>query len=213
MTQKLGKRELNRAKRRASIVEVAKDAFLEQGYAATSMSAIAEQLGGSKATMWSHFSSKEELFAAVVDEQVRRFGEDIEDVMSARRFSVPALRRLIERVLDRMSKPDSTRLYRLVIGEGERFPEITTTFWERGPAMMYQHITAFYATEFEPAESRRLTRLTMAAITGFRSQMLIAPPGELEQGITPFVETFMTYLRFPEPPSDAVAPTADQPSS
>jgi AcrR family transcriptional regulator len=67
MTDMIGKRQLNKARKREAIVQVATRAFLENGYAATSMSAIADELGGSKATLWAHFSSKEELFAAVID--------------------------------------------------------------------------------------------------------------------------------------------------
>src|SRR5579863_10433780 len=51
------------AKRRA-ILEVAREVFLAQGYAATSMSEIAAKVGGSKGTLYNYFRSKEELFAA-----------------------------------------------------------------------------------------------------------------------------------------------------
>ena len=70
MQNLVGKRELNKARKRAEIVDIATRSFFEHGYAATSMSAIAETLGGSKTTLWSHFSSKADLFTAVVDAQV-----------------------------------------------------------------------------------------------------------------------------------------------
>ena len=40
-----------------------------QGFAATSMSAIATRLGGSKGTLYNYFKSKEELFGAVVSRE------------------------------------------------------------------------------------------------------------------------------------------------
>src|ERR1700722_19260332 len=55
------------AKRRA-IIEVAREAFLARGYAATSMSEIAAKLGGSKGTLYNYFRSKEELFSAFIAE-------------------------------------------------------------------------------------------------------------------------------------------------
>ena len=55
------------AKRRA-IIAVAREAFLARGYAATSMSEIAANLGGSKGTLYNYFRSKEELFGAFMVE-------------------------------------------------------------------------------------------------------------------------------------------------
>ena len=50
----------------------ARKAFLRDGYGQTSMSSIAADVGGSKTTLWNYFPSKEDLFAAVVDDQVER---------------------------------------------------------------------------------------------------------------------------------------------
>jgi AcrR family transcriptional regulator len=56
-----------RDEKRAAIVKIAYEAFLTDGYAATSMSSIAAKVGGSKATLYNYFASKEELFAAVIE--------------------------------------------------------------------------------------------------------------------------------------------------
>ncbi|HEY2834957.1 MAG TPA: helix-turn-helix domain-containing protein, partial [Rhizomicrobium sp.] len=61
----------DRDERREAILKVAHTAFLSDGYAATSMSAIAAKVGGSKATLYYYFPSKEELFLAVIDEKCR----------------------------------------------------------------------------------------------------------------------------------------------
>lgn len=50
-----------KAKRQA-ILDVAMQAFRELGYERTSMSEIRARVGGSKATLYNYFSSKEELF-------------------------------------------------------------------------------------------------------------------------------------------------------
>lgn len=54
--------------RRQAIIEVARQAFTGQGFENTSMAEIASRVGGSKATLYNYFSSKEELFAAVIEE-------------------------------------------------------------------------------------------------------------------------------------------------
>jgi AcrR family transcriptional regulator len=52
--------------RRRAIIRAAAEVFVQQGVEGASMSAIAERLGGSKATLYSYFSSKEDLFRAVM---------------------------------------------------------------------------------------------------------------------------------------------------
>ncbi len=52
--------------RRNVILEAAVALFKELGYERTSMNELAKRLGGSKATLYGYFASKEELFRAVV---------------------------------------------------------------------------------------------------------------------------------------------------
>src|SRR5579875_3414141 len=49
-----------------SILAAAKRSFLARGFEAVSMDAIAREAGVSKATVYAHFSGKEELFGAVI---------------------------------------------------------------------------------------------------------------------------------------------------
>src|SRR3981081_2343135 len=59
----------------AIILRAARGAFLANGFGAVSMDAIAREAGVSKATIYAHFGSKEELFGAVVaDVAEQRFG-------------------------------------------------------------------------------------------------------------------------------------------
>src|SRR5215475_7065572 len=57
-----------RENRRAAILEAAAQVFFEQGYAATSIDAIIERIGGSKRTIYNEFGSKEGVFTALVSE-------------------------------------------------------------------------------------------------------------------------------------------------
>ncbi|CAI1972516.1 Uncharacterized HTH-type transcriptional regulator yvdT [Serratia ficaria] len=56
--------------RRDAIVEEAALLFQEMGYERASMNELAKRVGGSKATLYGYFSSKEELFTAVVRQHV-----------------------------------------------------------------------------------------------------------------------------------------------
>jgi AcrR family transcriptional regulator len=65
--------------RRAEILAAATGLFLDHGFAATSMAALARVVGIQKASLYHHFASKEELFVACVtegyDATVRRLEE------------------------------------------------------------------------------------------------------------------------------------------
>lgn len=56
--------------KRTEIVRLAASLFEELGYDRCSMAALSERLGGSKATLYGYFPSKEELLRAVLDFQV-----------------------------------------------------------------------------------------------------------------------------------------------
>lgn len=56
--------------KRREIIEIAAQAFEEMGYDRTSMSLISQRVGGSKATLYGYFKSKEELLMATLDYDV-----------------------------------------------------------------------------------------------------------------------------------------------
>ena len=58
--------------KRQEIVRIAARLFEELGYERTSMSTIAAQVGGSKATLYGYFPSKEDLLRAVLDHDVNQ---------------------------------------------------------------------------------------------------------------------------------------------
>jgi AcrR family transcriptional regulator len=64
-------------KRRDSIVDEATRLFAERGYEGASMADLAERVGLRKASLFHHFPSKEQLYAAVLERPVR----DVRDAM------------------------------------------------------------------------------------------------------------------------------------
>ncbi len=56
-----------------SILAAAKRAFLAAGFGAVSMDTIAREAGVSKATVYAHFGSKEELFGAVIERECEQY--------------------------------------------------------------------------------------------------------------------------------------------
>src|SRR4051812_9525899 len=67
------------AKRR-QIIEGARAMFLAQGFDAASMSDIARAAGVSKGTLYVYFENKEQLFAAIVQEECSAHAEGVFDL-------------------------------------------------------------------------------------------------------------------------------------
>ncbi len=126
--------------RRSQILDAATEIFLEYGYGGAPIDLVVERAGASKATVYSFFGGKDGLFAAIVEERVERilsaFG-DPEVVHSDVRH---ALAHIAGRFMEVVMAPDAVGLYRLIIAEGIRFPELARTFYRLGPDRTYAHL-------------------------------------------------------------------------
>lgn len=139
----------DRDERRENILQIAHAAFLEDGYAATSMSAIAAKVGGSKATLYNYFSSKEDLFAAVIAERCRDFQEMLYDADLESQDFRKALTILGESAVRWMLRDDSIATYRLITAESGRFPELGRAFYLAGPQKGKEMLAEFFGRAAE----------------------------------------------------------------
>src|ERR1700751_727888 len=126
-----------------SVLAAAKRAFLAAGFGAVSMDTIAREAGVSKATVYSHFASKEELFGAVIGRECglyfARFSAGGVDPVNGRASLTVLGRRYLELVL----VPDAIALHRIILGEVTRFPGLGEVFWRAGPERQRVQIEAF----------------------------------------------------------------------
>lgn len=120
--------------RRAQLLDTAIAVFLEQGYAGASVDRIVQRAGGSKATLYRHFSSKADLFAAIIQELVAQMTAPIEHPTIDDIDNLPATLGAFARTyLDVLLEPRSLALYRMVMAEGGRFPDLGRVFFDKGP--------------------------------------------------------------------------------
>ena len=64
------------------VLEEALKQFSEKGYAGTSMSDIAKPLGISKAALYKHFESKQQIFDIIIEESEKRFEESLSGLLT-----------------------------------------------------------------------------------------------------------------------------------
>ncbi|MBB3826362.1 TetR/AcrR family transcriptional regulator [Xanthomonas arboricola] len=122
---------LSKDERTEHIVDVAVQLFAQNGYGQTSMSSIAARLGGSKATLYKYFSSRQALFETAMiqccDEVFGEFPEvdPIQRGVSSYLIDTGVV------ILSGMLNPRALEITRLVFSEGSRHPEIADIFYKK----------------------------------------------------------------------------------
>jgi AcrR family transcriptional regulator len=115
------------------ILDGAARAFAADGYEGASMSRIAAVAGVSKGTLYNYFAGKRELFAAFVHRecsgQITLIFDDI-DANAALEAVLPLICR---RMLDMLTSDTGLLIYRMVVAEAAKFPELAEAFFEAGP--------------------------------------------------------------------------------
>jgi len=174
------RREARRNDRREAILAVAHSYFLEHGYAGTSMSGIAATIGGSKATLWSYFPSKEALFEAVLDHATTLFRQQLSPLLEGGGEPEAVLLGFARRFIEKVASPEAVALYRLVHAEVGRFPEIGAIFDQRGPRTTHRMLGGYLESAMERGLLRRsdpivaARMLTAMCLAGYQQQMLLS---------------------------------------
>jgi AcrR family transcriptional regulator len=115
------------------ILAGARIVFTEDGYGGASMSRIAAAAGVSKGTLYNYFPGKRELFTAFMQvtsaETVLLIFDQIDSADPPER----SLRRICERLLEVLTSDAGLLIYRMVVGEASRFPELAEAYDATGP--------------------------------------------------------------------------------
>lgn len=183
-------------------MEAARAGFFARGYAATSMSSISAAVGGSKTTLWTYFPSKQDLFAAVVDDVVEHYGRALEVSLAPGEDVTHALRRFGCALLETMHFQPVIDLHRLAVGEAGRFPELGALLHERGAARGKAPLRRFLADAMErrairsgdmEAAIRQFTGMLLAGSPQLRLIGMIDSPADaqLDEEIEAAVDAFM----------------------
>lgn len=186
------------------ILAAARTLFTRHGYGTTSMVQVAAEAKVGKATVYSHFATKADLFAAVVAAESRsrltelapRPGGDVTET----------LRRFARQAFELLLNPSTTSKLRMIAAEAERFPELGEIFYAAGPAQLQAALSGFLADAMERGLLRReVPQLAagqfLALICGeLRVRELVGtaaaiPPAARDQVLTSGVDAFLRAYR------------------
>ena len=181
-----------RESKREAILDAAHKVFLEVGFGTTSMDAIAVAAKVSKQTVYNHFGSKEELFAAMIRNVCDRMLTVFEEAAKSGKPE-DTLRAIARQIVKKVLEPDRLALYRLLIAESQRFPELGHIFYESGPQVTRKYLADYFTEQ----NARGTMHVANPAITADQFFGLLSgcyPKAQLSIGPVPSPEYIEAYV-------------------
>lgn len=173
--------DARRHRRRCQILEIAREAFLTNGYDQTSMSDIATRLGGSKGTLWNYFTSKEEIFTTVVETATQALHSECA-CLSVRTGDLRGVLTTFCAELLRITlAPERLALQRLVESEACRFPDLAKSYYALGPEALHKRLGAYMRAQMDACHLRYVDpiiaakTLTALVLSDYQRTYLLYP--------------------------------------
>lgn len=205
--------------RRSHYLDVAFRLFTEHGFNGVSVDEVVASAGGSKATLYRYFASKQELFEAIIKD----LGEGAlppETDAEIEVLDLPtALYRLGSGIAAAALSERAIVLLRLAIGEVQRFPELGKVLFERGPGVSYERfgrlVRARITTgELRPFDVDIAAEQFIGGIVGHQQLRMALgvstpTPSEIDDRVRSAVDSFLLSHPLADTSGSAVSP-ADQ---
>jgi AcrR family transcriptional regulator len=180
------------------LLAAALDLFVERGFASTRLEDVAKRAGVSKGTLYLYFTNKEELFKAVVRENiVPVIGAAEEIIAGFDGHSADLLRKVIIEWWERMGTSKASGISKLIMAEAGNFPDIARFYQDeviaRGTNMIASMLNRAIARgEFRPVDVTTLTQVMIAPMLMLMTWKHSVGPCEKSQ-LDPvaFLDTFL----------------------
>ncbi len=140
--------------KRQQIIRGAEAVFTECGYEGASMSRIALQAAVSKGTLYNYFVGKSELFAAFVSHRAQTMLTEMFEPAAELDDVAAILRQIAQRMLAMMLSPPSLVLYRIVVSEAGKFPDLAQIYWDSGPQRVLAHMAGWLVEQMRAGRLR-----------------------------------------------------------
>lgn len=136
------------ATRHDAILDVALALFREVGFEAASMSQIAAKVGGSKATLYNHFSSKEELLLEAMLASADRYAQEVRLLLQQSDDLTTQLHTFVVSLLKLINSAETIQILRVAISVGNT-SDIGRRFYEMGTHEPWLEIADVLRREME----------------------------------------------------------------
>lgn len=149
--------------RRDAIMTVALEVFREVGFEAASMSQIAARVGGSKATLYNYFPSKEELLLQAMLHSADKHAKDMLQILQTSGDLSVQLHRFVASLVKVINSEETTKDLRVAISVGGT-SDIGRQFFALGPHKVWAEISNILAKEIDKGNLRNEDPDAMATL-------------------------------------------------
>ncbi|MEE8352784.1 MAG: TetR/AcrR family transcriptional regulator [Rhodospirillales bacterium] len=136
--------------------------FLQSGYGSASMDAIATEANVSKQTVYSHFGAKDALFEAIIENKCAELLRPAFESLAPTKDPASNLKAVASRFIAVILASSSTALFRVIVAESGRFPELAEAFYRAGPETAVKNL-AGYLKELDNAGALSIEDATASA--------------------------------------------------
>ena len=187
------------------LATVAERVFLKYGFGETTMQMIALEAGASKETLYRHFSSKEALFAELINARASKVAGP-QSALARDEPPETALFELGMNLMQLVSKGDTSLLFNIIIADAQRAPELARIFYDQGPGMTLKRLTDYLRAatsngRLRCPDPRRAAKLFIGAvISQHHLHCLIGQPPavvsstEMKEHVGAAVAMFLSYF-------------------
>jgi AcrR family transcriptional regulator len=148
--------------RRDAILQTAREMFEKSGFERVSMSEIAARLGGSKATLYNYFNSKEELLVEIVRFAAAQHVEELLMLVGQPGPLAENLQTFGERVLKIFHSPERIAARRMLIAAAAN-SNVGRLFYETGALPALKRLAGLLKDAMDQGRLRRADPMVTAA--------------------------------------------------
>ena len=167
-------------RRSEDLARIAFSQFSELGFEKVSLDRVAEEAGVTKGSLYSHFSSKGELFAAASQVYYRQWQEKVQKLLAANHDARAGLHRLLDFsvrrcVVDRKNRLFTTELFALSLREPlvrSGWAQFYSTVREQYVALV---LAAQESGQLRSGNARRRVDLMLCALEGIKLRATYEP--------------------------------------
>ena len=128
-------------------------------------------------TLWSYFRSKEDLFAAVLEDAVGAYGRALEERLLLSDDLREGLLTFSKGLIGKMLSDEGLALFRLITAESGHFPEIGKLFYAKAAGPLEASLAAYLRRHMAdgallPDDPARLARTLLDLCQGFQARRI-----------------------------------------
>lgn len=143
---------VTRGRKFSQVLKGARTVFLRDGFEGASVDDIAREAGVSKATLYSYFPDKRLMFIEVFRAELISDASDTSAFLDVDLPVQQVLPFIVQKISASVVSQEGVRVYRVSIGEAERFPALAREYYDAGPGQLREQLGDYFRRCVERGE-------------------------------------------------------------